>query len=285
MFSDSLARYGKSPYLYPLYGLGELPQGFARLSAIYGGTYMLDKPVDEIVVENGKVVGVRCGSEIAKCKQVSSPPHEELQNGCLQLYCDPSYADNTRVKKVGQVIRAICLLNHPIPNTNDGASCQIIIPQKQVGRHYGMLLLSRSSRDLRFQTFTYRACRTRTKWPQRDGTSPWLARLSRPATQKPRFCPAFSYSDLSARSLFAAFSSFCAPFKTTHRVTFRFIRVSDIYEPTDLGHESQIFISRSYDATTHFETTCADVLDVFKRGTTQDFDFTKITHLSLEETE
>ena len=46
---------GKSPYLYPLYGLGELPQGFARLSAIYGGTYMLDKPVDEIVMEGGKV--------------------------------------------------------------------------------------------------------------------------------------------------------------------------------------------------------------------------------------
>lgn len=37
LYSDSLARYGKSPYLYPLYGLGELPQGFARLSAIYGG--------------------------------------------------------------------------------------------------------------------------------------------------------------------------------------------------------------------------------------------------------
>lgn len=26
LYSDSLARYGKSPYLYPLYGLGELPQ-------------------------------------------------------------------------------------------------------------------------------------------------------------------------------------------------------------------------------------------------------------------
>ena len=30
-------RYGKSPYLYPLYGLGELPQAFARLAAVYGG--------------------------------------------------------------------------------------------------------------------------------------------------------------------------------------------------------------------------------------------------------
>ena len=59
----------------------------ARLSAIYGGTYMLDKPCDEIVMENGKVVGVRCGEETAKCSMV---------------ICDPSYAMD-RVKKVGQV--------------------------------------------------------------------------------------------------------------------------------------------------------------------------------------
>jgi Rab GDP dissociation inhibitor len=84
---------------------------------------MLDKPVDEIVIENGRVVGVRSGTEVAKCKQ---------------LYCDPSYVkDTNRVKKTGQIVRAICLLNHPIPNTNDAASCQIIIPQKQVDRHFG----------------------------------------------------------------------------------------------------------------------------------------------------
>lgn len=77
LYSDSLARYGKSPYLYPLYGLGELPQGFARLSAIYGGTYMLDKPIDEILFdETGRIRGVRSGTEEARCKQV---------------YCDPSY--------------------------------------------------------------------------------------------------------------------------------------------------------------------------------------------------
>ena len=67
-----------------MYGLGELPQGFARLSAIYGGTYMLDKPIDEIVYENGKVVGVRSGEEMARCKQV---------------YCDPTYVPD-RVEKV-----------------------------------------------------------------------------------------------------------------------------------------------------------------------------------------
>ena len=30
MYSSSLARYGNSPFVYPLYGLGELPQAFAR---------------------------------------------------------------------------------------------------------------------------------------------------------------------------------------------------------------------------------------------------------------
>lgn len=119
-----MIRYGSSPYLYPLYGLGELPQGFARLSAIYGGTYMLDKPVDELVMEDGKVVGVRSGEEVAKCKFV---------------VCDPSYAQQS-VKKVGQVIRAICVLNHPIPNTKDSLSCQVIIPQNQVNRKSGNLI-------------------------------------------------------------------------------------------------------------------------------------------------
>jgi Rab GDP dissociation inhibitor len=51
----------------------------------------------------------------------------------------------------------------------------------------------------------------------------------------------------------------------------------------DQGLESQIFISRSYDPTTHFMTTCDDVLNIFERGTEKPFDFEKITHLSLED--
>lgn len=83
---------------------------------------MLDKQVDEIVLDDsGKVIGVRSGAEIAKCAQV---------------YCDPSYVPE-RVRKTGQVIRCICLLDHPVPGTKDALSTQIIIPQKQVGRRSG----------------------------------------------------------------------------------------------------------------------------------------------------
>ena len=55
---------------------------------------------------------------------------------CKQLICDPSYVPD-RVRKVGQVIRVICILSHPIKYTNDTNSCQIIIPQNQVNRNSG----------------------------------------------------------------------------------------------------------------------------------------------------
>ena len=83
-----MARYGKSPYLYPLYGLGELPQGFARLSAIYGGTYMLDKPIEGYTYdENGAINGVTSQGETVKTKCVIA---------------DPTYFPD-KVKKVGKV--------------------------------------------------------------------------------------------------------------------------------------------------------------------------------------
>ena len=74
-----------------------------------------------LLMDPFKVCGVRCGEEVAKCKSV---------------ICDPSYAVN-KVKKAGQVVRAICLLKHPIPNTGDVDSVQIIVPQNQVNRKHG----------------------------------------------------------------------------------------------------------------------------------------------------
>lgn len=59
LYSRSSVSHGKSPYLYLLYDLGRLPQRFARLSAIFGGAYMLNKPIEEVIVQNRKVGGVK----------------------------------------------------------------------------------------------------------------------------------------------------------------------------------------------------------------------------------
>ena len=37
-----------------------------------------------------------------------------------------------------------------------------------------------------------------------------------------------------------------------------------------------MFITTSYDATTHFQTTCNDIVDVYRRCTGSDIDFSKI---------
>jgi len=115
----SLARYGTSPYIYPIYGLGGLPEGFSRLCAIHGGTFMLNRDIDEIVYENGQASGVKAGNEMAKAKMVIG---------------DPSYFPKDKLRSTGQVVRTICFLNHPIQGTNNSESVQIIIPGPQVKR-------------------------------------------------------------------------------------------------------------------------------------------------------
>ena len=38
----------------------------------------------------------------------------------------------------------------------------------------------------------------------------------------------------------------------------------------------QLFISQSYDATSHFQSTCKNVLEIYKNVTGSDFDFSKV---------
>jgi Rab GDP dissociation inhibitor len=95
-------------------------QGFARLAAVHGGTYMLSKPGLEIQYDDaGKFTGVKDDQgDVAKAPLVIG---------------DPSYfPGKTRV--TGKVVRAICIMNHAIPNTGDSHSVQIIVPFSQVGR-------------------------------------------------------------------------------------------------------------------------------------------------------
>ena len=59
-YCTSLETYGKSPYIYPMYGLGGLPEGFSRLCAIHGGTFMLNADVKEVMFDDdGAAWGVK----------------------------------------------------------------------------------------------------------------------------------------------------------------------------------------------------------------------------------
>jgi len=57
-FLSSLGRFGNTPFLWSMYGSGELPQAFCRLCAVFGGTYYLGRSVDGIIVKGDKCVGL-----------------------------------------------------------------------------------------------------------------------------------------------------------------------------------------------------------------------------------
>ena len=132
LYGNSVSRYGKSPYIYPLYGLGELPQGFARLSAIYGGTYMLNTNIDEILYSGSKAVGIKATMQ----DRGGDGEPMKFETKAKKILGDPSYFPG-KVQVTGHVLKAICILNHPLAGTDNSDSAQLIIPQSQVGRKNG----------------------------------------------------------------------------------------------------------------------------------------------------
>jgi len=227
IYGESVLKYGNSPYIYPLYGLGEMPQGFARLSAIYGGTYMLNKPIQEIVYENGVVVGVKSEGEIAKCNFVIG---------------DPSYFPD-KVKKVGQVARQICILNHPVANTNNATSCQIIIPAtKSSGTN--------RKNDIYISVVSYA-----------HNVAPKGKYIAIVSTTVETANPA---TELNAGL------ALLQPIEES------FFWTGDLFEPLTDGTKDKVYISKSFGADSHFGWECQDILDIYRRIMGKDMDLNPV---------
>uniref|UniRef100_A0A7S0CCT9 Rab GDP dissociation inhibitor n=1 Tax=Proboscia inermis TaxID=420281 RepID=A0A7S0CCT9_9STRA len=224
IYCHSLERYGTSPYIYPIYGLGGLPEGFSRLCAIHGGTFMLNRDVDEVLIgEDGKAYGVMAGNEMAKAKMVIG---------------DPSYFPKSMVRATGQVVRSICFLNHPIPNTNDMDSAQIIIPGPQVGRVNDIFVCSLSSGHNVSAKGVYIAIVSTKmeKGQPEEEVKPGLELLG--------------------------------------NIMQRFTSVATTYEPVGSGKDNNCYISSSFDGTSHFESDCDDMLSLYERVTGKKLDMT-----------
>ena len=223
LYNDSNNRFAdtKSPFIYPLYGLGELPQSFARLSAVYGGTYMLNKSdAKPVFGEDGKVVGVESEGETARAKVVVG---------------DPSYFPE-KVRRAQQVVRAICIMSHPIPGTSEAHSVQIILPQGQLGRRSDVYVFCSS--------YAHNVA----------AKGKWIASVSTTVeTSTPE------------RELQAGLDLLGA-------VDYKFVHISDVNEPLADGKADGCFISKGYDATTHFESTMEDALDLYYRITGEPVD-------------
>jgi len=221
----SLMRYGTSPYIYPCYGLGGLPEGFSRICAIHGGTFMLNRDVDEILFDgDGKAYGIMC-SEDGQKMMAKAP----------MVIGDPSYFGQEKIKPTSQVVRSICLLNHPIPDTND-ESAQIVIPGPQVGRVNDVFVCSMGHAL------------------QVTAPGVYVAIVS---TIGEKHDPD---QDLESG------------LRLLGPILKRFTSVSQQYEPVADGSTDSCYISKSFDATSHFENDCENLLSLYKRVTGEELD-------------
>jgi Rab GDP dissociation inhibitor len=127
------------------------------------------------------------------------------------------------------VIRSICILDHPIASTDSAASTQIIIPASEANRRNDIYVCMVSFAHCVAAKGKYIAIvstTVETDDPQEE-IEPGIQLLG--------------------------------------DVLERFDAVSDTFEPLASGHEDNCYISKSYDATSHFESVADDLLDLHVR--------------------
>ena len=226
LYMDSIGRFGDTPFIYPVYGLGGIPEGFSRKAAVGGGTFMLNQDIKTIEMKNGKVCGVTDG------------PEKKAET--TLLIASPYYLQNTgfknKLKEVGKCIRCICIIDQPIAHTKKAKSLQIIIPQRQTGRKsdiYIMLVCSEHA-----------ACK--------EGY--YLAIIS--ATQE---------TNKPEEELKVALDIVGNPKE-------KFFYINTMYEPASADVSDNIFVTRSLDPTSTFESAAQDVLRIYKSITGKELD-------------
>ena len=216
LYVYSTLRYGKSPYIYPLYGLGGMPEAFTRMCALHGGTFMLNRDIDEVLYnDEGKAWGVKSDNEIAKAPIIIG---------------ESTYFNKDKSRLVGRTVRSICLLDHPVASTDNADSTQIIVPASQLNRTYDMYVCVMNWQHLV------------------SSNGMWIAIVSTTVENEEN-----PIADLNPGIALLG------------NILERFDSVCPLYEPINKGEVDNCYITKSYDATSHFETVADNVLELYEQ--------------------
>ncbi|XP_063061665.1 rab proteins geranylgeranyltransferase component A 1 [Engraulis encrasicolus] len=125
-FLQCLGRYGNTPFLFPLYGLGEIPQCFCRMSAVFGGIYCLRHSVAALVVDK----------ESNRCKAVIDTHGQRI--GCTHFVVEDGFmVDQWKKKKEDQqqrISRAVLITDRSVlPADSDQQISLLTVPPLEAG--------------------------------------------------------------------------------------------------------------------------------------------------------
>ena len=133
-FLRSLGRYGNTPFLWSLYGAGELPQAFCRMCAVFGGIYCLRKTVKSLVLdEDGK-----------KCLAVISEDNQRLNTQWLVM--ETSYVPAVfKIATHSMKSRAVLITDRSLKPAEREHICMLTIPGHSDGHPVRVIELPPSS--------------------------------------------------------------------------------------------------------------------------------------------
>ncbi|XP_071613572.1 rab proteins geranylgeranyltransferase component A 1 [Heliangelus exortis] len=115
-FLQCLGRYGNTPFLFPLYGQGEIPQCFCRMCAVFGGIYCLRHPVRCLVVDK----------ESGRCKAIVD--HFGQRISANYFIVEDSYLPESICTNVcyRQISRAVLITDQSVLNTDSEQQVSIL---------------------------------------------------------------------------------------------------------------------------------------------------------------
>ncbi|XP_030064890.1 rab proteins geranylgeranyltransferase component A 1 isoform X1 [Microcaecilia unicolor] len=123
-FLQSLGRYGNTPFLFPLYGLGEIPQCFCRMCAVFGGIYCLRHSVQCLVVDK----------ESSRCKAVIDSLGQRIT--CSYFIVEDSYLSEETCNNVcyRQISRAVLITDRSVLKSDSDQQVSILtVPPMELG--------------------------------------------------------------------------------------------------------------------------------------------------------
>ncbi|XP_012502591.1 PREDICTED: rab proteins geranylgeranyltransferase component A 1 [Propithecus coquereli] len=123
-FLHCLGRYGNTPFLFPLYGQGELPQCFCRMCAVFGGIYCLRHSVQCLVVDK----------ESRRCKAIIDQFGQRIISKHF-LVEDSYFSENTCSRvQYRQISRAVLITDRSVLKTDSDQQISILtVPAEEPG--------------------------------------------------------------------------------------------------------------------------------------------------------
>lgn len=101
-YVSSIGRFAPTAYLFPLYGVSEISQSFCRLSAVYGGTFLLRTAIDQLKPQ------VNVGLETPNGRVLSS----------RWIVSNPKYFTEFTTRQGTRIFRKICIVSKSFETLN-----------------------------------------------------------------------------------------------------------------------------------------------------------------------